>query len=126
MVTGRVAWSRYGGEDIEHAVAMFIASEHPRAERITPSRGDGGIDILDKVDGRAVVYQVKGFHEPLEPNQKRQVERSIDRLLSDPRWGDLDIAEWHLVTPWDATPEAKQWLTDYATESGLPEPIGTD
>lgn len=123
MVTGRVAWSRYGGEDIEHAVAMFIASEHPRAERITPSRGDGGIDILDKVDGRAVVYQVKGFHEPLEPNQKRQVERSIDRLLSDPRWGDLDIAEWHLVTPWDATPEAKQWLTDYATESGLPEPI---
>lgn len=103
-MTGRVAWSEYSGEDIERAVVMFIAMEHPRAVRITPSRGDGGVDILDR-GARTEVYQVKGFHGALTKGQQRQVEDSIDRLTSDPRWADLSVDEWHLVTPWDPTPE---------------------
>lgn len=121
-MTGRLAWSEYSGEDIERAVAMFIAMEHPRAVRITPSRGDGGVDILDRCE-RTVVYQVKGFHEALTTGQQRKVEDSIDRLISDPRWADLSLDEWHLVTPWDPTPERLQWLLDYAQSKGLPEPI---
>lgn len=121
-MTGRVAWSEYSGEDIERAVAMFIAMEHPRAVRITPSRGDGGVDILDR-GARTVVYQVKGFHGALTTGQQRQVEDSIDRLTSDPRWADLSLDEWHLVTPWDPTPERLKWLVDYAQSKGLPEPI---
>ncbi|WP_144444954.1 hypothetical protein [Corynebacterium striatum] len=52
---GRIEWSRYSGEDIEHAIAMFIASEDQYAEKISPSRGDGGIDILVRYP-RTIVY----------------------------------------------------------------------
>lgn len=121
-MTGRVPWSEYSGEDIERAVAMFIAMEHPTAVRITPSRGDGGVDILNRGE-RTVVYQVKGFHNALTSGQQKQVEESIDRLSSDPRWAELTVDEWHLVTPWDPTPERLQWLRDYATSKGLPEPV---
>lgn len=121
-MTGRVPWSEYSGEDIERAVAMFIAMEHPTAVRITPSRGDGGVDILDRGE-RTVVYQVKGFHAALTGGQQKQVEQSIDRLTSDPRWAELIVDEWHLVTPWDPTPERLQWLRDYANSKGLPAPV---
>lgn len=67
-MTGRVPWSEYSGEDIERAIAMFIAMEHPTAVRITPSRGDGGVGILDRGE-RTVVYQVKGFHPALTRSQ---------------------------------------------------------
>ncbi|QYF89572.1 hypothetical protein [Arthrobacter sp. PAMC25284] len=118
----RVEWTRYSGEDIESVVAMFISAEYPEAERITPSIGDGGIDVLVKTD-RTRVYQVKKFTRPLTDNQKKQVEKSVDRLVTDPRVKDLEVDEWHLVMPWDATLEAKKWLTDYVTAKGLPEPI---
>jgi hypothetical protein len=44
----RVEWTRLEGNDVEAVVAMFINREHPRSTRITPSKGDGGIDILDR------------------------------------------------------------------------------
>ncbi|WP_394277723.1 hypothetical protein [Luteococcus sp.] len=116
-----VAWSTYPGEDIEQAIAMFIAAEHPRAVRIRPSRGDGGIDILD-MDERTVVYQVKGFHHTFTANQWDQIEGSIDRLVTDPRWATLHVDEWHLVVPVNPTPEGFERLRKYATGRGLPEP----
>lgn len=118
----RIAWSRCSGEEIESVVAMFISGDYPVAERITPSKGDGGIDVLVKTD-RTLVYQVKKFTGPLTSSQKAQIEGSIDSLRTDPRVKDLQVDEWHLVMPWDATLETKKWVTDYATERGLPEPV---
>ena len=103
-------------------VAMFISADYPEAERITPSSGDGGIDVLVKTD-KTRVYQVKKFTDPLTDKQKKQVEKSVDALVTDPRVKDMQVDEWHLVMPWDATLEAKKWLTDYVTAKGLPEPI---
>lgn len=117
----RIAWSRYAGEEIEQAIAMFIAAEHPRAVRIRPSQGDGGIDILDQGE-RTVVYQVKGFHQNFTSGQWKQIEGSIDRLTTDPRWKSLTVDEWHLVVPINPTPEALDRLQKYATGRGLPEP----
>lgn len=118
----RVEWSRYNGDDIEAVVAMFISAIFPAAERITPSQGDGGIDVLVKTD-RTRVYQVKRFSAPLTSSQEAQVKKSVDRLVGDPRVSQLTVDEWHLVMPWDPTLEAKQWLTEYVTGKGLPEPI---
>ncbi|WP_234058008.1 restriction endonuclease [Microbacterium sp. NFH-22A-Y] len=109
----RIAWERYEGNDIEAVVAMLINREHPNSVRITPSRGDGGVDILDRgaaADGGDVVYQVKRYTKPLSANQQDRVEESWSRLQSDPRWEALNVEEWHLVTPWDPTPEAESWL----------------
>lgn len=40
----RVEWTRLQGNDAE-AVAMFVNREHSNSVRMTPSRGDGGVDI---------------------------------------------------------------------------------
>lgn len=53
------------------------------------------------------------------PSRSRLVSRaklkSWTRLRSDPRWAALNLEEWHLVTPWDPTPEADAWF------QGLPD-----
>lgn len=125
-VHDRIPWDRYGGDDIEAVVAMFINTEHPDSVRITPSRGDGGVDILDRGaadDGGDVVYQVKRYSEPLTPKQQPEVEKSLKRLLhpeeGDPRWKSLQVTTWRLVTPWDPTPEAEQWLQELAAPYGV-------
>ncbi|MFK4641093.1 hypothetical protein [Paenarthrobacter histidinolovorans] len=118
----RIEWTRYSGEDIEAVVAMFISGDYPAAERITPSIGDGGIDVLVKTD-KTRVYQVKKFTGPLSTSQANQVKKSVDRLCTDPRVKDLQVDEWHLVMPWDATLETKKWVTEYVTGKGLPEPV---
>lgn len=118
----RIEWSRYNGDDIEALVAMFISADYPEAERITPSSGDGGIDVLVESD-KTRVYQVKKFHTALTSSQKTQIKESVDRLVSDPRVKHLKIDEWHVVMPWDPTLEAKAWLTEYVLDKGLPAPI---
>jgi hypothetical protein len=103
---------------------MFINTEHPNSVRITPSKGDGGIDVLDPgadSDGGDIVYQVKRYAEALSSKQKTEVESSLKRLLgpdADPRWANLNVTTWRLVTPWDPTPEAYAWL------QGLVAPYG--
>ncbi|MFV2145607.1 hypothetical protein [Isoptericola sp. G70] len=103
---------------------MFINTEHPNSVRITPSKGDGGIDVLDPSadsGGGDIVYQVKRYAEALSSKQKTEVENSLKRLLgpdADPRWANLNVTTWRLVTPWGPTPEAYKWL------QGLVAPYG--
>lgn len=119
----RVEWSRLAGDDVEATVAMFLSGVWPHAQRISPSRGDAGIDVLVSDGSRSVVHQVKSFTGPLTASQKRQVEKSMRALVTDPRVSNLKVDEWHLVTPWDPTLEARGWLGKLAAEMGLPEPI---
>lgn len=119
----RIAWTRYEGNDVEAVVAMLINREHPNSVRITPSAGDGGVDILNRgaaPGGGDVVYQVKRYTAPLTSKQKEEVEASLDRLLSDPRWSALEVGTWLLVTPWDPTPEAEAWLRGLGEARQLP------
>ena len=113
VVVTRVEWTLLGGEEVEAVVAMFVNREHVDSVRITPSKGDGGVDILDRMagprDGDAV-YQVKRYTEALSAKQKAEVEKSLRALARDPRWSGLNVTVWYLVTPWNPTPEAEAWL----------------
>ncbi len=117
VAMSRVEWTRLEGNDVEAVVAMFVNREQPNSVRITPSAGDGGVDILDRdagPEGTDVVYQVKRYTGPLTSRQKSEVESSMSTLNSDPRWADLRVGAWYLVTPWDPTPEAYNWLAELA------------
>lgn len=108
-----VEWTRLEGGQVEAVVAMFVNRERPESVRITPSKGDGGVDILDRgagPDGTDVVYQVKRYTDKLTAKQKGDIKDSLDRLMSDDRWKGLSVREWRLVTPWDPSPEAEDWL----------------
>lgn len=116
----RVEWTRLEGNDIEAVVAMFVNRERPRSVRITPSIGDGGVDILDpgtQPSGVDEVYQVKKYSGPLTSRQKVEIEKSLKTLTTDKRWNDLQLGTWHLVTPWDPTPEVFNWFKELASES---------
>lgn len=117
VVMTRVEWTRLEGNDVEAVAAMFVNRERPRSVRITPSIGDGGVDIVDPgagPDGTDDVYQVKKYTEPLTSRQKSEVEGSLRTLTSDERWADLRLGTWHLVTPRDPTPEAYNWFKELA------------
>lgn len=105
---------------------MMINREHPDSVRITPSKGDGGIDILDRGGDNGngdVVYQVKGFSGPLNSRQKMQIvdslERALDPVKGDPRWKRLQVTKWVLVMPWGPTPEADAWLQEITAQYGV-------
>jgi hypothetical protein len=117
-----IEWTRLEPGQVEALVAMFVNRERPGSTRITPSRGDGGVDILDRSAGPTggdVVYQVKRYTDGFNTSQKASVKDSWDTLRSDPRWKDLRVEEWHLVMPWDPSPEAELWLQELAKDSGV-------
>ena len=104
---------RLAGDQVEMVVAMFVNRDRPNSVRITPSRGDGGVDILERgagPGGSDVVYQVKRYTDRLTSRQKQEIEGSLHALETDGRWEGLTITHWVLVTPWDPTPEAESWL----------------
>lgn len=117
-----IEWTRLEPGQVETLVAMFVSRERPGSTRITPSRGDGGVDILDRGAGRSggdVVYQVKRYTDGFNTSQKASVKDSWDTLWSDPRWENLRVEEWHLVMPWDPSPEAELWLQELSKGSGV-------
>lgn len=47
-----IPWATMSGDEIETVVAVCLCKQFPDAQRIRPSRGDGGIDVrVDNEDG---------------------------------------------------------------------------
>jgi len=64
-------------------VATFVNREHVDSARISPSRGDGGVNILDRgvgPDGADIVYQVKRYSVPLSAGHRSDIEDSLRAL----------------------------------------------
>ena len=108
-----VAWETLEPGQVEAVVALMVNRERDTSTRISPSRGDGGVDILDRNGGpdhSDVVYQVKRYTRPLKAREKNEIRASLDTVLADNRWQDLRLTEWRLVTPLDPTPELETWF----------------
>lgn len=116
----RIPWERYGGDDVEAVVAIMLLRDIPQAQRIRPSKGDGGIDVLVPLpDGRWEIYQVKGFAKSLNSSHKTQIRNSWNRVLKFAK-GKANIAAWHVVRPIDPTHEDREWLEELTAGEDFP------
>jgi hypothetical protein len=101
----RVIWAEHDGNLIEDVIGVMLCREFPFANRIRPSQGDGGIDVMVPVgDGRVDIYQVKGFTGTITTGQKGQVKDSLDRVAAN---ANVVIRRWYLVVPVNPTPPLK-------------------
>jgi hypothetical protein len=112
-----VNWERHPGETVEEFVeALILTTVNPRATRITPSRGDKGVDIIAPVGDQFDVYQVKRYTRPFSKSssQEKSIIKSWKRFVRDimPAY---PIRRWHLVMPWNPTPERYEWLRNDLT-----------
>ncbi|GIU54301.1 hypothetical protein NicSoilC12_00500 [Arthrobacter sp. NicSoilC12] len=102
-------WERESGDRVEEFAAALILLDNPKGNRITPSRGDGGIDLQVESDGQWDIYQVKKFAHTLTRSQKNQIKESWERFLAE-TLPLKDVRSWTLVIPWDPTREQLAWL----------------
>ncbi|GAA1761836.1 hypothetical protein GCM10009734_82580 [Nonomuraea bangladeshensis] len=113
-----VNWERLPGETVEEFVAAMLLLRHPHGNRITPSRGDRGVDIRVANPDGYDIYQVKRFCRPLTSRQVSDVENSWQRFV-DETLPTLPVRSWTLVTPWNPTHERLEWLERLTAGSGL-------
>ena len=72
---GRIDWGAYSGEDVERALATFIANTRPNVVPIRPSQGDHGIDVMSfNCESGVDVYQIKRF---TTGSQRSQIKKSL-------------------------------------------------
>ncbi|WP_336160082.1 hypothetical protein [Amycolatopsis sp. VC5-11] len=118
---GRVPWERYSGDDVEAAIVMLLLRQHRRGQRIRPSQGDGGIDVLvPHSSNRWEVFQVKKFATTRDNSHERQITKSWNRLLSYTQEKNIHVTAWHVVRPLDPTHGDREWLAELTKDSGIP------
>jgi hypothetical protein len=121
MVMTPINWERLPGETVEEYVeALILTTVNSRATRITPSRGDKGIDILAPVGDQFDVYQVKRYTRPFRKSSKE--EKSIIsswRRFADEILPAYPIRGWHLVTPWNPTTGRYDWMLELTDGVGI-------
>lgn len=115
----RVEWSRQSPDDVEHVIAMLLCRENPRAQRIKPSQGDGGRDVIVPTEDPNTfdVYQVKYFTEKLTPDQVYKIKKSHERVRNFATDRGITIAKWFLAMP-KLRLDSDQELIQSLTEAG--------
>jgi hypothetical protein len=116
-----VPWTTLEPTQTENVVAVMLCREHPRAVRIRPSKGDGGIDVVEVTEDGWVVYQIKYFPANLTSNQKKQIADSYHDVQVYAASQGARIAAWHLVLPLDATKENRfAWFSTLTQDADYP------
>ncbi|MGV7688492.1 hypothetical protein PJN34_30510, partial [Mycobacterium kansasii] len=85
------------GDDVEAMIAMFVVKERPGTVRMTPGRGDSGIDLLwrDPDNPSAVeIYQVKRYAQRLISSQKSKVKKSLQRAVEKCSEQGWTLTKW--------------------------------
>lgn len=118
MRIGPVHWGSYSGEQLERVMAVLLLQERPTSWRRSPSSGDGGVDVVEPVEGGYHVFQIKGFVGRLDSSRRAQVSDSIERVASDPRL-EGPVVRWSLVVPIDPTSGEEQWFSGLVKNYGF-------
>lgn len=115
----RIEWAARSGEEVETVISNLMYNWNSRSQRIRPTQGDYGIDVLIPA-GEATnswdVYQIKKYATNLDASQKDKVVGSFARMLIGIVRENLPVRNWYLVMPLDPTlPGREKWF------AGVPE-----
>lgn len=113
-----VNWERLSGEEVEELVASLILRGRAEGNRVTPSRGDRGIDLRVQVGESWEIYQIKRYPCRLTPAQSKDVEKSWNTFVAE-TLPALSVSAWHLVMPWDPTNQRLEWLERLTAGCGV-------
>ncbi|GGT47270.1 hypothetical protein ACFFV7_36960 [Nonomuraea spiralis] len=117
----RVPWATLSGQDMEDLAALLLFSEYPDgAQHITPSQGDGGMDVRIWTPDGWDVYQIKKFFKSLEAGQKTQVLDSFSSFQAEVASTGMDVKCWTVLMPWDPTREQRAWFERETADSAFP------
>ncbi|MEU0936090.1 hypothetical protein [Embleya sp. NPDC005971] len=119
-MTTRVAWTTLVPEQTEKIVAIMLCRENPSRQHVRPSRGDGGIDVIEVTPAGWIVDQIKYFATNLTAGQKKQIVDSLAELRSFAAAKGAVIAQWRLVLPLNPTNENRAWFEDFTKGAGHP------
>jgi hypothetical protein len=116
----RINWELEPGEKIEEFVAALLLLRHTGpGNRITPSRGDRGVDVrLVHPDGISF-FQVKRYPRPLTSAQKTQTDKSWTTFFAETA-PYAPVKSWTLACPWNPSNEALEWLKTLTSEAQFP------
>ncbi|WP_155988950.1 hypothetical protein [Nocardiopsis sp. CNT312] len=115
----KVEWSLIDWDDFEHLVSIFICLDNPRAQRIKPQQGDGGIDVFVPSEGRRGVidvYQVKAFSGNIDSDRRSQIKRSFTRVVEFTGSEKIKLENWYVVAPILPMNKDEKWLQEMTKE----------
>jgi hypothetical protein len=113
-----VNWEREPGEKVEEFVAALLLLKHSHGNRITPSKGDRGVDVRVWNPDGYDIYQVKRYSRALTAKQATSVEASWNTFAAH-TLPVLRVRSWTLVTPWEPTNERLDWLEQLTAGNGI-------
>jgi hypothetical protein len=113
----RVPWTTLHPSETEAVVSVMLLRERPNAVRVRPSRGDGGIDVIEVTPEGWLVDQLKYFATNLTSGQKAQIERSYWEVRRFAASMGARIARWRLVLPLDPTNENRAWFDGFTADA---------
>ncbi|TDX03535.1 hypothetical protein [Kribbella sp. VKM Ac-2566] len=104
---------------VERAIKILLRELYPGLRSMDGSGGDGGRDAYLLQDGRMRVFEIKSHARTLSGGQRRNIQRSLQVVLTHQQ-----ISEWVLVIPHDHTPGEEEWFTQ--TLASLAAPVTLD
>ena len=106
----RIDWARRSGDEVETVVGILLCRRHLHVERITPSQGDDGLDVILREDDGWTIWQVKKYADQPKADQKAKIKKSFERALAFASREDVTIKHWYLVMPANPTPPSLKWV----------------
>ena len=109
-----VSWATIPPDLTEQLIGVMLCRQRPRAVRVRASQGDGGIDVMVRVeDGRTDIYQVKYFATPLDDSRKGQIRNSLRRIIDNTA---VVVRNWYLTLPLNPSNAERSWF-EHATRN---------
>jgi hypothetical protein len=108
----RIDWARRSGEEVETVTGILLCRRHSNAERVTPSQGDDGLDVILREDDGWTIWQVKKYTKQPTSSQRAKIAKSFEKAIAFATREKIKIKNWYLVMPASPTTTSLKWFRE--------------